>query len=396
MKLNWNFKMWGAIGIVACLLMASGLYLSTTDRDTESVSVLARVNDEGSGIFIKESLGIDLDIHDPENWDGLIFMTPGPSSIQHMILSDIVKGLELKFAQRGTPSGPNTVYWTQVAPGLMVDYMFNSDKDVDGGIAWEPHFSVALDYNKDGDRCKKVATTDEYNPDHPCCVIAANNTFLSKNEDATQRFLAGYAKSVQWINATLDAGSGSDFKELVDMTIDIGTPKIEGKDQMPEFTAKKALYNIKFTYELNHGTTTLADQYVEIMEVYEKLGIIVPEVLTKAGFETPGDFAEHLIQDQYLAEVFDGDGNLKSSEELGYTGGITTVKVAYLAADIHQLALHIGKAKGFFEEYGIHVDLKGPYGAGGDVMNALLSKHADVGFVGSPPVVSSSFNALRS
>ncbi len=29
-------------------------------------------------------------------------------------------------------------------------------------------------------------------------------------------------------------------------------------------------------------------------------------------------------------------------------------------------------------------------------MNALLSGHASIGFVGSPPVVSSSINALRS
>jgi len=75
--------------------------------------------------------------------------------------------------------------------------------------------------------------------------------------------------------------------------------------------------------------------------------------------------------------------------------GAVRIKVAYLAADVHQLALHIGIAKGFFSDYGIEVHLDGPFAAGGDVMNALLAGQADIGFVGSPPVVSLSINALR-
>ena len=159
-----------------------------------------------------------------------------------------------------------------------------------------------------------------------------------------------------------------------------------------------ALANIKYTYTLNYdgvGGAKLTEQLEEIIKVYENLGIVQKEVLTNAGFESFKDFTEHLVQDQYLADVFIG-GVLKTPEEMGYAGGMTTINVAYLSADVHQIALHIGISEGFFEEYGIHVDLKGPYAAGGDVMNALLSKHANLGFVGSPPVVSSSINALRS
>ena len=396
MKLNWNFKMWGAIGVVACLLMASGLYLSTTDRDLESVSVLARVNDEGSGIFIRASFEFDLDINISDNWGGLTFMTPGPSSIQHMILNDIVTSLHLSFVQQGPSVDSDKVYWTQVPPGLMVDTML-TDSSIAGGISWEPHFAIALAYGG-GNVFKKVATTAEYDEGHPCCVIAANNTFLNKNENAVYRFLAGYVKAVEWINNTLETCSegDEDWDYLIQRTINLGTPASSSSTQMSKETALDALDNIKFTYEINHDTVDLADQYVDIIEVYKKLGIILPSVLADAGFETSKDFAEHLIQDQYLAEIFDGT-NLKSAEDLGFTGGrLTTIKVAYLNADIHQLALHVGSDLGFFKDHGIHVDLKGPYGAGGDVMNALLSKHADIGFLGSPPVISSSFNVLRS
>lgn len=390
--------MWGATGIVICLLLASGAFLATIDREPQSVSILARVNDEGSGIFIKSDRP-DLDIHSPEGWEGLTFMTPGPSSIQHMILNDIVTSPEIgmKFVQQGMQSEGKTVYWTQVAPGLMTDTMFEVNKDIDGGIAWEPHYSVALDYKKGSDSCKAVASTKEYKPDHPCCVIAANNDFLNANEDAVKRFLAGYVKSVQWINDTLEAGEGEDFDYLLEKTIDIGTPKTSDESkQMSKTTALNALENIRFTYSLANENVDLASQLEEVIETYKRLKIVQEEVLTNAGFETSADFTNHLVQGTYLDDIFE-NGNLKTPEELGYDGGgETTINVAYLAADIHQMALHIGIGKGFYEDYGIHVRLNGPYGAGGDVMNALLSKHSNLGFVGSPPVVSSSINALRS
>lgn len=402
MKLNWNFKMWGAVGIVMCLLLASGVYMSGIDRESQSVSIVARVNDEGSGIFIKSDRP-DLTLDDDEGWDGLTFMTPGPSSIQHMILNDIVTDLGMKFIQRGTTAEGKVVYWTQVAPGQMTDYMFRSDRDVDGGIAWEPHYSAAVNYkdNKNpGDTCKEVITTDVYSPGHPCCVIAVNNGYLEANEDTVKRFLAAYVKSVQWINNALDDPDSDEFDRLVDETVRIGMPSSGGEDQSAidkkKETVKEALYNIRYTYELDNDEAKLSEQLEEIIEVYKKLNIVQQNTLTNAGFASSKVFTEHLVQGTYLDGVFDGD-DLKTPEDLGYTGGnLTTINVAYLAADIHQMALHIGVSEGFFEEYGIHVDLKGPYAAGGDVMNALLSKHANLGFVGSPPVVSSSVNALRS
>lgn len=393
MGLNWNFKVWGAVAVVVLLLSMSGAYLSTIEQENESVSILARVNNDGSGIFVKNSV-TELTITDPNGWRGLIFMTPGPSSIQHMILSDIVKDMPpLKFAQWGTPGDSDTVFWTQMSPGNMLQYMFSeSGSDIDGGIAWEPHYATAI---ADG-RCKGIAVTSEYWPGHPCCVVAANNTFLLENEQSVERFLAGYSKSVDWILATLERDSSHpDYQLLLELTTDIGTPKTPSAAQMSQGTAINAMKNITYAYAIDD----LAEQLAEVVAKYKSLGIVKENTLTDAGFGTPLDFTQHLIKGQYLAGVFNEDV-LKSPEELGYNVGdhVATIHVAYLATDIHQMALHVGiNAKlGFFSEYGVHVILDGPFPAGGDVMNALLSRHSDLGFVGSPPVVSSSVNALRS
>jgi ABC-type nitrate/sulfonate/bicarbonate transport system substrate-binding protein len=209
MSLNWNYKTWGAVGVLIILLSASGMVLSMEDPKKESVSILARVNNDGSGIFIRATENPDdfTDIVDgvvtavnPDKWEGKVFMTPGPSSIQHMILMDIVKeDLGLNFVQQGTVAD-NAVYWTQVAPGQMITKMKTPAGDsIFGGIAGEPHYAVAVN----DALCVELMTTSDYWQGHPCCVVAANNSFLSGNQNATERFLAAYILSVQWVTDAL-------------------------------------------------------------------------------------------------------------------------------------------------------------------------------------------------
>lgn len=393
-SLNWNYKTWGAVGVLIILLSASGLVLSMEDSEKESVSILARVNNDGSGIFIRadtedladmtETADGVLTAVNPQYWVGKVFMTPGPSSIQHMILMDIVKeDLGLNFVQYGTVAD-NAVYWTQVAPGQMIDKI-TTDDSIDGGIAWEPHYSVAVN---DG-LCVELMTTSDYWQGHPCCVVAANNSFLSGNENATERFLAAYMQSVLWVTDALDPSSVN-HEALIEITKAIGTPS---PPTMSDEVAEAALANITYAYELGD----LAEQLAEVVDTYKSLNIVQQSTLTEAGYDSSLAFTEHLVNEQYLAGALNEEGGVKEPGDLGYYGGaLTHIGVAYLAADIHQITLHVGIEQGFFEDYGIEIELLGPFAAGGDVMNALLSGHASIGFVGSPPVVSSSINALRS
>jgi NitT/TauT family transport system substrate-binding protein len=397
MSLNWNYKIWGAVGILIVLLSASGMVLSMEDPEKESVSILARVNNDGSGIFIRadtenladmtETVEGVLTAVNPDLWVGKVFMTPGPSSIQHMILMDIVKeDLGLNFVQYGT-AADDAVYWTQVAPGQMINKI-TTDDSIDGGIAWEPHYAVAVN----NALCVELMTTSDYWQGHPCCVVAANNSFLSGNGNATERFLAAYMLSVQWVTDALPEDSET-HDELLEITKRIGTPASSSATPMSDEVAEAALANITYAYELGD----LAEQLAEVVDTYKSLNIVQQSTLTEAGYDSSQAFTEHLVNEQYLAEALNEEGGVKEPGDLGYYGGaLTHIGVAYLASDIHQIALHVGIEQGFFEDYGIEIELLGPFAAGGDVMNALLSGHASIGFVGSPPVVSSSINALRS
>ncbi|MDI9379058.1 MAG: ABC transporter substrate-binding protein [Candidatus Thermoplasmatota archaeon] len=396
-QLNWNFKMWGAVLAVIIVLSASGLVLSQQESEGESVSIISRVNNEGSGIFVRSDItdnfvtidGTGAVTYNPDDWRGTLFMTPGPSSIQHMMLMQIVKDeMGLSFVQDGQGVSTDGVRWTQKAPGQMLDWMMLPENSgVTGGIAWEPHYAVAVASGE----CKSILKTSDYWEGHPCCVVAGNNSYLSDNSVAVTRFLAAYVESVQWMQSVMDNGSSDpNWSYLINKAKEVGTPK----DPMTDATAEAALNNILYAYELDD----LNDQLADVVETYESLGLVNSSNLTNAGFDTPLDFTNHLINGTYLDTVFNDSEHLdlKTPAEMGVVGtGSVRIKVAYLAADVHQLALHVGIEKGYFNDYGIEVELVGPFGAGGDVMNALLSGHANLGFVGSPPVVSLSINALR-
>jgi ABC-type nitrate/sulfonate/bicarbonate transport system substrate-binding protein len=395
MKLNWNFKMWGAVFAVAIILLASGIVLSKDSQDQESVSIISRVNNEGSGIFVRADTGktfVTVDgegnvTYHPEDWKGTVFMTPGASSIQHMILMDIVKEkMGLKFVQNRVPLDPDAVHWAQVAPGDMAG-MLESNSRITGGIAWEPHFAIAMASGN----CKMVMDTSQYLDGHPCCVISGNNTYLDSNRETVVRFMAAYIKSVQYMTDTFYGPDSEERTELINMVIDVGTPF---EPKMTAATASAAFENIQYVYELGN----LNEQLADVIETFESLGVVKRDARTEAGYAEPIDFANHLIRNEFIDGAFSDAENtvLKTPKELGVVGtGSVRIRVAYLAADIHQMPLHVGIEKGFFKEYGVEAELFGPFTAGGPLITALLSGEANIGFAGSPPVVSTSINNLR-
>ncbi len=123
--------------------------------------IIARVNSEGSGLYIKESKLDDKSADIParngtafyskvgntyvvsaENakaWGGLIFATPGITSIQHVQLNGLANTMGLKFElyEAGQSLKEDTIYYkTNLATA---DSVF-ADVDVNAGIIWEPQF----------------------------------------------------------------------------------------------------------------------------------------------------------------------------------------------------------------------------------------------------------------
>ena len=105
-------------------------------------------------------------------------------------------------------------------------------------------------------------------------------------------------------------------------------------------------------------------------------------MITSKKFENADKFSEAFVDDSYLKDALDNKAK---------TTGTGTVKVAVISGDIHQLAIHVAKEKGYFSQYGLTVDLA--TGAnGGEIANMLLSKDVNIGFLGAPPATLNTIN----
>jgi len=367
-----NVKMWAIVATLIIILSATGMYLSYNLEEKDRVVIVGMVNEEGSGVFASNSVaGLSFEIETKEKWGGLVFATPGPSSIQHMILMDFVQEvLELKFELYNDIRNPDTVYWTAVAPGSMGDALLAGN--IDGGIAWEAHYSNVCKTGKYN--AYSVGTTADLWEDHPCCVVAASREFVNGDPNAILRFLSAYSKAVDWVNDAVNTSSPNHSKLLGYVKEKAGVDN--------EIVIQEALDNVRYTFSLSNlreGISTMVD-------TYQRLGLLNYSV-DEIGFDTTTDFADWLVDDSYITNAAGRD----PSSYMVLTNNIE-IKVGVLAYDIHQIALHVGVGEGFFEEYQITLFLGTPFAAGGEVMNALLGGQIDLGFVGSPPVVLTTIN----
>ena len=366
-----NIKIWAVVVVLIVVLSGTCVYLSQHTGEKDRVAIVAMVNEEGSGIFASKTVsGLTLDPETTANWGGHVFATPGPSSIQHMILMDFVLNhLKLKYELYNDVRNSDTVYWTAVGPGNMGTALLAGN--IDGGIAWEAHYSNICkqpQYN-----AYSVGTTSELWEEHPCCVVAASREFAYDNPNAILRFLSAYSASVVWLNEAIEDTGAKHAKlvEYVKTTVGVDNQAV----------IEQALVNVYYTFSLENlraGIQTMVDTYT-------RLGLL-NNTMESMGFESTAAFADWLVVDSYISLAA---GRLPS-----YYSDLSNIniKVGILAQDIHQIALHVGIGEGIFAEYGLTLDLYGPYAAGGEIMNALLAGVIQMGFVGSPPVVLNTIN----
>jgi NitT/TauT family transport system substrate-binding protein len=368
-----NIKIWTVVIVIVLLLAGTGMYLANHLGEKDRPVVVAMVNEEGSGIFASNSVpGLTLEEESKEKWGGLVFATPGPSSIQHMILMDFVMNtLNLKFELFRSDRNKDAVYWTQVGPGVMGDALIAGQ--IDGGIAWEAHYSNICE-NKGKYNAYSVGKTNDLWEEHPCCVVAVSREFIANDPNAILRFLSAYSASVVWLNEAIDINSPNHSKLIEYVKKNAGVEN--------EQVIQKALDNVYYTYSLDNlkaGIETMVDTYT-------RLGLL-NNTLESMGFESSAEFADWLVDDSYIKLAA---GRPPSS--YSDVSSNITINVGVLAFDIHQIALHIGIGEGIFDAYGITLNTGTPFPAGGDVMNALASGVIQIGFVGSPPVVLTTIN----
>ena len=399
-----------AVAVAAILIVAGCAYflLSGNEKRDTSVSVLAKVNAEGSGIFCKypavgepiSGLGVPAIDHDDNGtahgWGGLSFMTPGAGSIQHEMLKTLAGKLGLDFVS-GTGGDTNKLYWTAVPPGQMSTfYNSTAGKDtIDGGITWEPWYSsIVAQYAPDPEHPEKkvaydIAMSGTIEAGHPCCMIVGNNAFVKDNEELVLRFLLAYLEAVQWVNEAKAAGQQSaKGQKLIQIARETS---FVDPDSASADTIWAALTNTTYSEEI-----TGLDTYVaELVERFEDSGAITNTV------SDPAAFANKLIDKNPLT---DAKAITAVSEYKDPAKALGTIRLGALANDLHQIAIRAAMMKGaidtdqpnksLFDIYGVNIDLKALQPNGPGVMNLFAMNEIDIGVLGLPPVVIRVANGL--
>ena len=355
--------------------------------DEGKYNIIARVNSQGSGFYIGKDVytnlidgiparnGVAFFESDytvsPSNaaaWDKLVFGTPGTSSIQHTQVAELAKTMGLKFELY-------TDGMTKVSGTLYYDSGINTAEkakatttSIDGGIIWEPQFQLIV-----GDSSSKFTTlalTNQVFPGHTCCVIAGNTEFMSNNELATEKFLAGYVKAVNDVRVY----ATNPTAEFLDCVKD----NVTGLSN--ETDIKNALANITYLYDddevgLNTGNLDLLEEDIAgLVKSLQEIGAL------KYNISNPELFAEEFVTQTYLKKAIAGDLENKNCGD---------IKVAVIGGDIHQIAIHWAIKKNYFD--GVTVTTV-PQNNGAGVATALQNGEVTFGFLGAPPATITTIN----
>lgn len=404
-------KILAIVAVIIIVVAAVGVYFVTQNGGSDNeddYSIIARVNTEGSGIFLNEGENPDdyitiqataptdgspylgeedrYVVFNKEAWGGKIFADPGTATIQHVQLQQIAQtmGLNFQMYSVGTTLNSNTLYYVPNV-GTYATYELQRDaNNFTGGFIWEAQYSIAV---KNG--CVGLVTTNDMFPDHTCCVVGASNNYMESHTSETVRFLAAYMESVNRMQAAIQAGSGSDFDTLMSVAIDKVSMPEDMSDDAKRSAILEALGIVTYTYcDDATAADPLAQLKVDIADLVEQFqanGNLDDGVTySSLGFDSAQDLANAFVQSQYIKDAI--DGNYEVPE--GTTSNIT---VAVITGDIHQLAIHYGIELGIFAEYGLNVTTLSQTNGPG-VYSALSNGTAQFGFIGAPPMTTNSMN----
>jgi ABC-type nitrate/sulfonate/bicarbonate transport system substrate-binding protein len=385
-RANIKTKYMVIIIVIIELVAAMGIVvLSGIDNDNvhKDVSIIARVNTNGSGIYLAD--GYDADdfitieddgtvIYHADAWGGKVFGTPGSSSIQHIqLMTIVIDDMELNFEKYvGGDLNTDTVYYVDSISNYTA--AINSKDILDGGILWEPQYSMIIDSSY----FVGMATTNVLFPNHTCCLIAGYESFLTSHPEETIRFLAAYIEAVDFINLAKTDTSSEEYKELVQICLNSTTG-------LTEEVIEEALTNVTYVYSDQAGTADFRSLKTDMSSLVTNLSGLgkLSYSMSDLGFSSTDEFVDAFLDSSYLANA------LNQSE---YEGSSYTITVAAIQGDIHQIALQVAIQKGFFEDYGISINLKSNFQNGGAVALDLLSGQSDIGFLGAPPLTISTIN----
>ncbi len=275
----------------------------------------------------------------------------------------------------------NVVYYTVEAPANMKGTLAGGQ--IDGYIAWEPFVSDSVV----GGVGTVLKWSEEIVPNHPCCVVAVHNPFVSDadGQDYAIRFMKAHMDATDWINAALADKESADYDLLKDIAVDFTLRN--------ESVVEEALQHLKFSYTMG---AQFSSALVNFTEMYIDIGVVPEEKITDGGYESVTDFIGKYVDKDYLdaAESVEPSATILNAED--------PIRLGYLLGDIHQLAQAVARSteilgddKSMLEQYGLNVEdaIGAPFANGGAVMDAFAGGYVDIGYLGSPPAILKHLNA---
>ncbi|MBR4202466.1 MAG: ABC transporter substrate-binding protein [Candidatus Methanomethylophilaceae archaeon] len=380
--------------IVAVIIVSMGAVIvyDSTLQDKESsgsvYNLVARVNSEGSGLYINSSVlnerggtsafysvGEDKEYIVTESnkaaWAGLIVATPGAATIQHVQMQSLVEAAGLTFTlyQDGQALDDKHVYYvTNIANKTAVE----AEPHIQGGILWEPQFSAIVDDIKNN--YVTLGLTNNFFPGHTCCVIAGYSSYMQSHPDETARFLAAYIRGVEWVHDEANH----------DALVKLCKEKTSG---IEEAWIEDALSHI--TYVHSDDTGDLNKLRKDVADLTKGLAPGLQHTISDLGFTSDQQFSSRFIDDSFIMNAI----NIVTDPDYKYSGPTYSLKVACISGDIHQIALHVAVEQGYFSEYGLNVTVSAATNGSG-VATALQNGEAQFGFMGAPPATSTVINGM--
>jgi len=229
-----------------------------------NITVLAGVNVNGSALIVKNdpaiTSGVDL--------KGLNIAVPSRHNMQDFILSMILNNSGLTYDDITLTEG--------MSPSDMV--LALQAGSIDGYVAWEPYCVKGLEYNIG----KYLYLSSEVWPNHPCCIIAAHNSFLQSNSEITLKILKVHKEATEWIWTHWD-----EAKQIA----------VE-KMNLSEEQAELAMANIGYVYQMDIAQMELFVQ--EMVDLNDLISLDSPNIPSGA---TISSFIDWFVDPTLIASV---------------------------------------------------------------------------------------------
>lgn len=199
------------------------------------VKVVSGVQTEGSGLVVSSESGIS----QASDLKGKSIATPGEASIQYMLLAYYLN-------ENGMSTDDLNISAMKVAP---MNDALNSNK-IDGMLTYEPYVTIATENGN-----TKFIDSGDILEGHPCCVVAASDSFIKNHPDQLKDLLDAHVNATEFIkNNTKQAASELPKDIVSDVAVE-----------------EKALGGINFISGLND---TYKQSVMDFMNIEVDLGIL--------------------------------------------------------------------------------------------------------------------------